>query len=271
MFRKFNAIITGLFLIQLFLAGNAATSQAADSDILLKITGTDPTGKSVTLGLNQNFYVRVQYDTKIPTDIWVRPFFHGKEVPALGNASFKYSGAGDALGWFAFTKAAQVDEIRVKGDAGNNGNGKSLLSYPIRITASEGVSSRTDRAQWVDDLLAQEKELQKTAGLEASAQSNPARDNLFLSGFMLFMLLVLVCAIAAPAWALWRWRGGWRVGAAVPICLMAFVILRIIIDTSVDPTSHNLWPFEILYNGFIGLCVLAVLWFVRKLTLRNGI
>lgn len=32
-----------------------------------------------------------------------------------------------------------------------------------------------------------------------------------------------------------------------------FVVLRIIAGTSYDPTSHNLWPFEILSSGIVTL------------------
>jgi len=60
-------------------------------------------------------------------------------------------------------------------------------------------------------------------------------------------------------WGLWRWRGGWRLFAAVPAAVMAFVVLRIVIDTTRDPTSHNLWPFEIvMWGGFSCGCMLLL-------------
>jgi hypothetical protein len=41
------------------------------------------------------------------------------------------------------------------------------------------------------------------------------------------------------------------VGAAVPAPILA----RIAVDTTKDPTSHNLWPFEIIIAAMIGaLC-----------------
>ena len=63
----------------------------------------------------------------------------------------------------------------------------------------------------------------------------------------------MLACIGAPVWALWKWRGGWRLAAVVPVAVMAFVVGRIVVDTSRDPTSHNLWPFEIiLYSGAAG-------------------
>src|SRR3546814_2356088 len=59
---------------------------------------------------------------------------------------------------------------------------------------------------------------------------------------MLALPLVGLLALALPAWALWRWRGGWRIAAMVPAALMAFVVLRIVVGVAIDPTSHNLWP-----------------------------
>ena len=49
---------------------------------------------------------------------------------------------------------------------------------------------------------------------------------------------------------------------------MSFVVLRIIIDTARDPTSHNLWPFEIImWGGGIFLFMVA-LKLVRRVSNR---
>ena len=41
------------------------------------------------------------------------------------------------------------------------------------------------------------------------------------------------------------------VGAAVPAPILA----RITVDTAQDPTSHNLWPFELIIAAMIGMLV----------------
>ena len=53
--------------------------------------------------------------------------------------------------------------------------------------------------------------------------------------------------------------------ATVPAALMGFVVVRIVVGTSLDPTSHNLWPFEILMWGIISLGLLAGIALVRRL------
>ncbi len=78
------------------------------------------------------------------------------------------------------------------------------------------------------------------------------------------MLGIGVCGFVLPLRALWRWRGGWRVAAMVPTALMVFVVLRLIIGTTIDPTSHNLWPFEILMVGGLSVLIMVVLTLLRK-------
>ena len=82
----------------------------------------------------------------------------------------------------------------------------------------------------------------------------------------LFLGAVLAC-IGAPVWALWKWRGWWRLAAVVPFAVDG---LRRRADRRRhrpgDPTSHNLWPFEIVYSGAAGLALIVVLALVRRFT-----
>lgn len=45
---------------------------------------------------------------------------------------------------------------------------------------------------------------------------------------------------------------------------MAFVLLRLQIDTARDPTSHNLWPFEIVMWGAFSCAWMLMLGFAHK-------
>jgi hypothetical protein len=81
---------------------------------------------------------------------------------------------------------------------------------------------------------------------------------------MLAVAALGIAGIAAPLWAIRRWRGGWRVAATVPALMVGFVVLRILFDTAGDPTSHNLWPFEILQVGVLSLGVVGVLLAARR-------
>jgi hypothetical protein len=52
--------------------------------------------------------------------------------------------------------------------------------------------------------------------------------------------------------------------AAVPAALMGFVVVRLIVGVSIDPTSHNLWPFEILMVGLLSTVIMVVLTVARR-------
>lgn len=67
---------------------------------------------------------------------------------------------------------------------------------------------------------------------------------------------------------MWRWQ------AMAALLVLTYVIVRISIDTSVDPASHNLWPFEILVwslsgLGFLGLAGLFC-WVPNKHVTNGG-
>jgi len=91
----------------------------------------------------------------------------------------------------------------------------------------------------------------------------------FMSFFMLMVLGLLLVGAGAPLWGLWKWRGGWRIAAAIPALAMAFVILRIVVDTARDPTSHNLWPFEILMWGAASAVAMGALALFKRLARRG--
>jgi hypothetical protein len=66
------------------------------------------------------------------------------------------------------------------------------------------------------------------------------------------LLVVGVLAAAARIFGKIRFRGVvCVVGASVPAPILA----RIVIETTNDPTSHNLWPFEVIIAAMVGgLC-----------------
>jgi membrane-associated PAP2 superfamily phosphatase len=76
----------------------------------------------------------------------------------------------------------------------------------------------------------------------------------------------MVAGLIAPIVAYRRWKGGWRIAAGVPLAGMCFVIVRIIVGTAIDPTSHNLWPFEIGMVAFLALAFIAVVAIARRVT-----
>jgi protein-S-isoprenylcysteine O-methyltransferase Ste14 len=84
-----------------------------------------------------------------------------------------------------------------------------------------------------------------------------------LQGFMALVLALLVGFIAAETVALRRWDRAWKLVALIPAAIVLFVVLRIVVDTCRDPTSHNLWPFEIVIWAGLGLVFLGLMLLAR--------
>jgi hypothetical protein len=240
-------------------------SCAAHAEVRVRVAATDPPAEA-TLGRDQSFNVRIQYDADEPVSLWARAYAGGKRIEKgwRSNASATYSGTGDALGWVEFYVPVEVDEIRIFAGGGKPYREWQVASHPVKLRWTDGPRVG-EPAPWVAEL--QRTTAAKWEAERRAAEANRGMGDTLLGLFImpLFLGLVLAC-IGAPVWALWKWRGWWRLGAVVPFAVMAFVIGRIVVDTARDPTSHNLWPFEILYSGAAGLALIVVLAAARRFT-----
>lgn len=88
-----------------------------------------------------------------------------------------------------------------------------------------------------------------------------------LLGFvgMAGMLGVAVGYVAAQASCIRRWAGSWRLAAALPLAGWAVWGEMLAHDLGVDPTSHNLFPFEIMLGVVGALAYLGLLAVTRRL------
>lgn len=252
------------FAITIWLS--AATGLFAATTV--SVVSTYPSGNIVHLGKNQNFYLHLQYHSEQPIKIWAHPYLQGKPANAGSNPSRIYpAGSGEALGWFfLFQPDTQVDEVRITAGDGSLEGTSVVATYPVQITGSNQPATQQNKPDWVTrlkslDAVAQRANYEKQRNMPISSS-----DRIMLGGFMLMMLAIGFLGIISPLWGLLRWRGGWRVAACVPAALMTFVILRLFIDLAADPTSHNLWPFEILITGALSVTIMVILMVARKVT-----
>jgi hypothetical protein len=226
----------------------------------VKVLGTWPAGDNVALASNQTFYVHMSYTSDQPVRIWARPYFNGKQANAGSNPSRIYpAGSGEALGWFFLSDpGTAVDEIRIRVGDGSPRNTSVVATYPVWVESGDGPAAARPEPAWVSSLRAADKAAQD-ADYQKTMNTPPSiGEELFFGGFMSTMLALGLIGLGGPAWGLWRWRGGWRLIAAVPAVVMGFVVLRILVGTAIDPTSHNLWPFEIvMWGGFSCLWMLV--------------
>ena len=87
-------------------------------------------------------------------------------------------------------------------------------------------------------------------------------------------LLGLPLLLAAPVVyalvqirALRRWAGAWRIAAGLPLLGWGIWGGNFARDVTRDPTSHNLFPFEVLIGAGMALLYLGGLAVLRRLTL----
>lgn len=258
--RKSKLLVLAAVAASGFAAGARAETSA-------RVLDTHPAGDVVTLGTNQTFYVRIGYSTDEPVRIWARPWFQGREVPAGSNPSRVYSGSGEALGWFFFMEPGeQADEIRITAGDGTPSGTRLVSTHPVRIVAGGRSASAASEPAWVVTLRSENERLQQEEFDRRMSTPPSTGETLFFSGFMLAVLALGVAGVVAPLWAMRKWRGGWRVAAAVPAVMIAFVVLRILLGTAADPTSHNLWPFEILQVGILSVVVIGILLAARRVS-----
>lgn len=87
----------------------------------------------------------------------------------------------------------------------------------------------------------------------------------------MLMLVLAGCALGslgATGYALRNWTGSWRWCAAAPLLFVIATALKIVLEVRADPTSHNLWPFELLGILAIASALLGSLYLARLFTQR---
>lgn len=239
---------------------------SAQADTVVRIVDTWPSGEHITLGRNQNFYLRLAYETDKPVHIWANPYFNGKRTNAGSNPSPTYSGKGETYGWFFFhAPGDMVDEIRITAGDGRISNTPVVAVWRGYVVGGNEAPDAQTQPAWIDEMNARAKAAEDVAHRARRQESVSASDRAFMTGFLLAILASGLLGFVLPAWGVWRWHGAWRMAAAVPTAIMAFVVLRIVVDGLRDPTSHNLFPFEILMTGLISVGIMAVLFLAHKL------
>ena len=252
-----------IFLLAMLALAMAGAAHAATKVELLETF--PPSGADIVVPPGQNVYLRIAYETDAPVHIWARPYFHGKEVAAGSSPSPEFTGSGELLGFFFLSPpGGQVDEIRVTAGNGSRNGTPEIARFPIRAYSYAGARALPPEPQWVVAMRDANNKAMDDAYKAQMDKPVSAGDVAFLNGFLAVFAGLGLLGIGWPAWALWRWRDKWRWWAAVPFALVAFVVSRIVVGTAIDPTSHNLWPFEILMAGGCSVVVMLGLTIARR-------
>ncbi|HEX8009835.1 MAG TPA: hypothetical protein VF814_02680 [Casimicrobiaceae bacterium] len=151
-------------MILLALAAWFGPIGGAHAGTMVRVVETWPSGEDVVLGRNQNFYLRLAYDTDTPVGIWVAPYLHGKRVSAGSSPSQTYSGSGETFGSFFFMRPGdEVDEIRVTAGDGSTDHTPVVATWSGHVAGSSEAVGAQAQPAWVAQMSARAKAAQDQA------------------------------------------------------------------------------------------------------------
>jgi hypothetical protein len=85
----------------------------------------------------------------------------------------------------------------------------------------------------------------------------------------LLVLVILSMPVALAAYVASRLaktsKPPWRRVAWIPVLPLALVDGNIFLGVTADPTSHNLWPFEVVLASFLTVLLFGVVLLLRRL------
>ena len=251
-------------ILQWLSACLALVSMAAQSGHQVEVLDTWPAGEAVTVGPGEPFHLRIAWSTDSMTRIFARPYYRGKEVPALNSPSPSYRGSGETSVWFTLSKRnGQVDEVRLfTGNGGKVTRRPPTLTHRVSISGSTTALSATPAPEWVARLQA---DVESATG--GPQEPTGSADDAWMRGFMLLVLALTLCGFLLPIWCVWRWRGRWRIAAAIPLLGMGLLVLMLLSAAVFAPGSLGLFPLTLLLAAICSSLVTMLLVVARWLSL----
>ena len=257
----------GRCVILLMVLFAALVPRTGLAETRVRIVETWPAAQEVRLGPRQPFYLRLAYESDRPVGLWLHAYHQGRQVSVGSSPSRRHQGAGEAMAWFFFTEpVGVVDEIRIVAGDGSRDDTTVVATWRGRVSASTRPANGSGGAEpaWLQALREQERQAQQR-DRQAAMDSADDGDDWWVLPVVWGMMALGIVGLVVPVVAICKWKGGWRVAAMVPAALVGFVILRIVVDTTIDPTSHNLWPFELAMVGGLSSALMLLFVVVRWL------
>lgn len=246
-----------------------ATGVADNPQVTVNIVETDPVSPA-TLHNNDNVYVHVHYVSSAPVRIWIRPYWQGKSAGAMTDGSPLYpAGEGEAFGWFAFRDSGQVDSIHVQVAKADSGYPFMEESTPANFVWDGTPGASRQPAAWVLPFQQHEAAQQQQDYQNYMNQPLGAGGAAALVVFGVLVVVSLAACFLWPIWGVIRWRGKWRLLAAIPCGAICLWVLKDCADLAGDPTSHNLLPFEFIEAAVLIAPYMFFVWLLRRATLKK--
>ncbi len=248
---------TWLVAMVLLLSTAGAVAQGVHT---VEVVDTWPPGAQVSLAPGGKFYLRIAWSTDSMTRIHARPWLEGREVAAWTSPSPRYDrGSGETVAWFSFDSAGmRADEVRIF-----VGNSRPRLAavHRVSLTSASTAAAAAPAPAWVAEL--ESRVVDATGG--PREPPDPA-DGRWLDRFMLAVAALALFGLLAPLWGVVRWRGRWRIAAAVPMVAMGLFATFLLLTALFNPGSLNLLPLVVLMAAVPCSLFIAALFLARMLT-----
>jgi hypothetical protein len=231
----------------------------ARAEVRVQVIETDPPAPA-TLGHWEEFHLRIAYETDVPVRIRAFPYFSGKPVPGMTSGSLRHGpGKGEALFWIAYTKPAFVDRIIVRAEDDRTQKPIAQSEFPVNLVwTGQQRAVRRQKADWVVRIQAENDRIMKEEAREYASRPRPWWEPvLFFAATWAVPLYFIVQAVV-----LWRWRGGWRIAAAIPAVPMLAVLLHAIFAFF---AGSNIFPLFLIFFCLPALIYLLILVMLRRL------
>lgn len=238
--------------------------------ISFEVLETSPPSPA-TLHRGDHVYVRIRYETNVP--MWIEGRYSNHGAPAraarMSGAGLAGPGKGELIVWASFVAQAGVDAIDL--EAYTNGRGGFARQHlAVDFTWDGQPTAGETRAPWVAPLLAEEQARQQKAFGEMERQFySPGSGGLgatagLVSIVGLLALAVVVGGFVWPIYGAIRWKGVWRIAAALPLAAGVLWTLKDAYDLFLDSTSHNLLPFEYVIGAVVTVPYMLVVAIWRR-------
>ena len=235
------------------------------------VVATDPASPA-TLNKFDKLKFRIGYSSDRRVRLRVEPFYNGKRVPAMNGGMVTYdAGGGEAYFWISFNHSVRIDraDVMLLDDATD----KAIATASVALDISwSGVATGTIRpdADWAQRLEADTQRRAKEDSARRDAKRRASGGG--------FLDTVGDLALVAAGWMVpgyfilqavfpFRWKGGWRKAALVPLAPMGLLLAYVFYATVIR--DSNIAPVVIFFAAPVGFIYLAVLWLLRCLALKT--
>lgn len=238
------------------------------------VLATVPDPPRAAVGRSTTFYIRYRLDTQEPLLVSIDAYGQGQRL-STGNSGLTAIPAGGGTGvsfFFLLSGHRQVvDEVRLVASTTDQPQRRWTFSVPVALTFDPAVTgTKLPVPDWLKSWRAERAAATRAATRQPA--TGPAGSRGTLVGLtLLIALLVLglpLASIALPIWAIWTWKGRWRLMACLPLAVIGLKLVSVGVGIARDPTSHNLWPLEIALWEAPALGFLTLVWLARRTAVR---